>query len=125
VFALLCAGTWYWMYRAERRHDPTKEEVGLTPTRTFRTGVRIGFQNWSLPLVRVSTYPGFVVIAPMLVAPIVLRRTDRVRVEAKRFLLSTGIALRHSVAGLSPDLRIWPRPRQAALLEAALRRSLM
>lgn len=87
--------------------------------------MRIGLRNWSLPLVRVSTYPDLVVIAPMFVAPIVLRRADRVRVEPKRFFLSTGIALRHSIAGLSPDLRIWLRPRQAALLEAALRRSLM
>ena len=60
---------------------PTPDEVGHAAVYTVRVGAVMGSTLLSAPFVRVTTYEDFVVIAPALSSPHVLRRGDEVRVE--------------------------------------------
>jgi len=107
---------------------PTAVEVGHAPLYTARVGAVLGSTFLSAPFVRVTTYDDFVVIAPILLRPHVLRRADGVRVVREELrgalpgLRQSTLVLRHAVPRVPEHLRLIPRVPDA--LEAALTRSL-
>ena len=126
LLALITFGGWWWMYRAGWSHRPTLAEVGHVPHGTFRVGLRTANFGWSLPLARVSTYDGFVVVAALGATPIVLHRSDRVRVHKTKAFGPFDVAVIDLQPARRPGflLRITPRHRDTISLESALHYSL-
>jgi hypothetical protein len=83
---------------------------------------------WSLPLARVSTYDDFVVVvvAAPGATPIVLHRSDQVRVHKTRQFGTFGTTMIDLQPAHRPWflLRITPRHRDTIALESALHYSL-
>lgn len=101
---------------------PAKAEMGLMPTYTERAGGRFDALNWTIPFVRVATYPQFVSIS-CITQEILLRRGEVTGIEKERHLLSTGLRIHHTRPDLPGTLILWPRNK--ARLEAELRASLL
>jgi hypothetical protein len=142
LLALLFVGgpiaSWWFMYRAEWRHTPTDAERGFTPFATFRTGMMVSTArswqhlfarvSWSYPLVRVSTYQGFVAVVPAFATffgqrPFCLRTEDRIRLEPGRWLWTRGLWIRHTRSDAPSLVFIAARPRERQALVDALRLS--
>jgi len=123
VGGLIAIAAGLFLIRAERRaRRPAKAEMGLMPTYTERAGGRFDGLNWTIPFVRVATFPQFVSIS-CITHEILLRRGEVTGIEKERHLLSTGLRIRHTRPDLPSTLILWPRNK--ARLEVELRASLL
>lgn len=106
VFCVLLAGVAvlfeYFIICRDRKADIENEDLQLY---TEVCAARIGPRNWSIPFVRLTLYPAFVVVSYARKIILPYDTIDKIAIE--RYILGRGVRIYHHQLNTPERLIIW------------------